>query len=60
FAQNPMALLPQLVGYSVFRMAPGNRYDVNPKLSTGNSNSTKRESPSIMAGQPDGYLDRAK
>jgi YHS domain-containing protein len=64
FAQDPVAFLPQLGGYSVFGMAQGKRYDVNPKsfdIIDGklylSRNAKVRQ---LWQANPDGYLDRAE
>lgn len=64
FAQDPSAFLPQLGGFSVFGMAKGKRYDVNPtsfdiiegKLYL----SRNRKVRELWQANPVGYLDQAQ
>jgi YHS domain-containing protein len=64
FAQDPAAFLPQLGGYSVFGMAKGKRFDVNPtsfdiidgKLYLSRNKKVRQ----LWQANPDGYLDRAE
>lgn len=64
FAESPSAFLPQLGGYSVFGMARGKRYDVNPtsfdiidgKLYLSRNKKVRQ----LWQANPTGYLDRAE
>lgn len=64
FAENPSAFAPQLGGYSVFGMAKGKRYDVNPssfdiidgKLYLSRNDKVRQ----LWQANRDGYLGRAE
>jgi YHS domain-containing protein len=64
FALDPSAFLPQLGGFSVFGMAKGKRYDVNPtsfdiidgKLYLSRNKKVRQ----LWQANPNGYLGRAE
>lgn len=64
FARDPAAYLPQLGGYSVFGMAKGKRYDINPtafdiidgKLYLSRNKKVRE----LWQVNPEGFIDRAE
>jgi len=64
FARDPAAYLPQLGGYSVFGMAKGKRYDINPttfdiidgKLYLSHNRKVRE----LWQVNPEGFIDRAE